>query len=545
MTAFHPLHLELPMQKCMDDPFQPSAHQGLRMAERAVAQYLEMQPQWRDEIARGKMFGTLIVQAEDGGAGFLAAYSGQLAGRGDHPFFVPAVFYYLQPDGYFKRHEAEITSINRSIEHLEQEPRVEAAKMELKRMEDQRQKAIEEYKNVMQRAKARRDELRSSTGLSAEQEAEMVRESQHQKAELKRMRKALMTGTEPLTSLIGEYEENLRRLKVLRRQLSESLQQWLFSQFKMLNWRGESLTLLEIFEQSTQQLPPAGAGECCAPKLLQYAFAHRLRPVALSEIWFGASPKSEIRHHGHRYTPCRGKCKPILDYMLRGMDLQVCRREEKRSLELEILYEDAEILAINKPSGLLSVPGKDDVPDVLSLMRAKYPGNIELTTAHRLDMDTSGVLILAKNKQSFQSLQRQFTEHQVEKDYLALVRGVPEVLTGTVELPLRPSFTDRPRQVVDHESGKRAVTRFQCLKSGNGLTFMKLQPCTGRTHQLRVHCAHAGGLACPIVGDRLYGSGGGRLMLHAESITFSHPKTGEEMTIKAPLPREFHAFGVF
>lgn len=528
---------------------------------REVQEMLARRKDWQEEIARGKMFGVLIVEnvktdADNPKWGYLAAYSGQIGGRSDWEDFVPAVFDYLQPDGYFKTHEAEISRINQSISHLEKDERMKEARTLIRQLQEERKRTIAAYQEKMKEAKAKRDSRREAGNLSDAEEAEMIRESQFMKAELRRLKKSLSEKT-ALETEFEDYQENILRLKQLRKQLSDALQQWLFSQFRMLNQEGESKDLLEIFRDEAlkeypqaaiatsriaalKMVPPAGSGECCEPKLLQYAYQYGYKPLQMAMFWWGESPKEEIRHHLQFYPACNGKCKPILHWMLPASTFEPAAANLSIYNKVETLYEDREIAVIHKPEGLLSVPGKDAAqPSVYALMRRKYPEATGPLIVHRLDMATSGVLLIAKTEFAYHRLQQAFLNHQIQKKYVAIIsrkdileKEIPE--KGIISLPLLPDYLNRPRQMVNHEQGKEAITEYEILERIDGSHLrIALYPKTGRTHQLRVHCAHQEGLNAPILGDPLYGNEkAARLHLHAEEITFEHPLTGKKITIK-------------
>ena len=552
----------------MNNPLDYEPHPLCIQACREVQEMLARREDWQEEIARGKMFGVLIVEnaktdtdvqkrgypAADSKApkwGYLAAYSGQIGGRSDWEDFVPAVFDYLQPDGYFKTHEAEISRINQSISHLEKDERMKEARTLIRQLQEERKRTIAAYQEKMKEAKAKRDSRREAGNLSEAEEAEMIRESQFMKAELRRLKKTLSEKT-ALETEFEDYQENILRLKQLRKQLSDALQQWLFSQFRMLNQEGESKDLLEIFRDEAlkeypqaaiatsriaalKMVPPAGSGECCEPKLLQYAYQHGYKPLQMAMFWWGESPKEEIRHHLQFYPACNGKCKPILHWMLPASTFEPEAINLSIYDKVETLYEDREIAVIHKPEGLLSVPGKDAAqPSVYALMRRKYPEATGPLIVHRLDMATSGVLLIAKTEFAYHRLQQAFLNHQIQKKYVAIISGrdIPE--KGIISLPLLPDYLNRPRQMVNHEQGKEAITEYEILEHIDGFHLrIALYPKTGRTHQLRVHCAHQEGLNAPILGDQLYGNEkAARLHLHAEEITFEHPLTGKKITIK-------------
>lgn len=540
----------------MNNPLDYEPHPLCIQACREVQEMLARREDWQEEIARGKMFGVLIVENVKTDTdvpkwGYLAAYSGQIGGRSDWEDFVPAVFDYLQPDGYFKTHEAEISRINQSISHLEKDERMKEARTLIRQLQEERKRTIAAYQEKMKEAKAKRDSRREAGNLSEAEEAEMIRESQFMKAELRRLKKTLSEKT-ALETEFEDYQENILRLKQLRKQLSDALQQWLFSQFRMLNQEGESKDLLEIFRDEAlkeypqaaiatsriaalKMVPPAGSGECCEPKLLQYAYQHGYKPLQMAMFWWGESPKEEIRHHLQFYPACNGKCKPILHWMLPASTFEPEAINLSIYDKVETLYEDREIAVIHKPEGLLSVPGKDAAqPSVYALMRRKYPEATGPLIVHRLDMATSGVLLIAKTEFAYHRLQKAFLNHQIQKKYVAIISGrdIPE--KGIISLPLLPDYLNRPRQMVNHEQGKEAITEYEILERIDGSHLrIALYPKTGRTHQLRVHCAHQEGLNAPILGDPLYGNEkAARLHLHAEEITFEHPLTGKKITIK-------------
>ncbi|MBR1688591.1 MAG: RluA family pseudouridine synthase [Prevotella sp.] len=457
MTPFHPLNSPYPSPERFTYPFCYEPHPLCIAAADELKRHLATEPAIGTDARNGKMFGVLVVSDETGRRGFLAAYSGLLAGRNDWPYFVPPVFDAQQPDGYFKQKEREISRL-------------------------------------------------AESGDAA------------------------------------------------HRSLSQSLQRWLFHQYRMLNALGEEKDLVEIWHDYHSErvrhqfpLPPGGSGDCCAPKLLQYAYRHRLHPLAMAEFWMGRSPRGEIRYEGQFYPACRGKCLPILTFMLRGLDVDPNPLALRTPLaSLCIVYDEPAFAVVDKPAGLLSVPGKDQLPSVVSLLRERWPEAECIRPAHRLDMDTSGLLVVAKTEAAYAALQAQFVRHEVTKRYEALLtpsdegRGtagecntthLPKA-SQTIRLPLRPDPLDRPRQVVDWQHGKTAVTEYAFTDDNR----VSLWPHTGRTHQLRVHCAHPEGLGRPIVGDALYGHSGDRLCLHAAELTLRHPADGHELHFVSPPP---------
>ena len=539
----------------MNNPLDYQPHPLCIAVCKELQTYLSEREDWREEIDKGKMFGVLIVENAQPASGapkigYLAAYSGQIGGRSDWDDFVPAVFDYLQPDGYFKTHEAEISGINQSIRKLEANTHMKEAKGLILQLQEERKHTIAAYQEKIKKAKAKRDARREAGSLNPEEEAEMVKESQFMKAELRRLKKSLSEKTS-LETEYEAYQADILSLKQLRKTLSDALQQWLFSQFRMQNHEGESKDLLEIFRDAAlrdypqatiatsriaalKMVPPAGSGECCEPKLLQYAYSLGYKPLQMAMFWWGESPKEEIRHHLHFYPACNGKCKPILQWMLPASTFEPAAVDLSLYNKVETLYEDREIAVIHKPEGLLSVPGKDAAqPSVYALMRSKYPEATGPLIVHRLDMSTSGVMMIAKTEFAYHRLQKAFLNHQIQKKYVAIISGkdIPE--KGIISLPLMPDYLDRPRQIIDHELGKEAITEYEVLEPVDDFHLrIALYPKTGRTHQLRVHCAHQEGLNAPILGDPLYGNEkAARLHLHAEEITFEHPLKGKKMTI--------------
>ena len=522
--------------KRMNNPFDYEPHPLCIKACRELQAYLAKREDWQEEICRGKMFGVLIVERNEPGQdtpqlGYLAAYSGQIGGRSDWEDFVPAVFDYLQPNGFFKIREAIISSMNLIIKDMEvSEKKIQQL---IQPLEGLRKSEIDKLQKNLKEAKAKRDAIRQRGNLTSEEEAELIRESQYMKAEFRRKKRKIEEKTEPELDY-EKTKEDIRKIKQSRKQHSDNLQRWLFSQFNMLNDKGECKNLIDIFQDTAAKTPPAGSGECCEPKLLQYAYSLGYKPLQIAMFWWGESPKEEIRHHLHFYPACNGKCKPILQWMLPASTFEPAAVDLSIYNKVETLYEDREIAVIHKPEGLLSVPGKDTAqPSVYALMRSKYPEATGPLIVHRLDMSTSGVMMIAKTEFAYHRLQKAFLNHQIQKKYVAIISGkdIPE--KGIISLPLMPDYLDRPRQIVDHKQGKEAVTEYEVLEPVDDFHLrIALYPKTGRTHQLRVHCAHHEGLNAPILGDPLYGNEkASRLHLHAEEITFEHPLTGKKITI--------------
>ena len=523
--------IELP--RLFTYPFHYTPHPLCVMAAGEVQAYINKQIRWKEELDKGKMFGVLIVRTSNGQTGYLAAFSGNLCGSNSHSFFVPPVYDLLKPDGFFKIEEEQISAINHQIGQLQNCDRYLELQQKMERETVSSQQALSEARKVLKAAKEKREQRRLHRPNENEQAA-MIRESQYQKAEFKRLERYWKEQISEIKTELESFSSQIEALKAERRNRSAALQQKLFQQFNFLNAKGETKNLCAIFEETVQKTPPAGAGECAAPKLLQYAYLSGLSPIAMAEFWWGESPKTEIRHHGYYYPSCRGKCEPILRHMLQGLNVEPAP-SERYSLSQnmpEILFEDQWLLVLHKPEGVLSVPGKSEEQSIYSLLRARYPEATGPLVVHRLDMATSGLLLAAKTQEVHRHLQGQFENRSIKKRYIALLDGILPEEEGVIDLPICPDYLDRPRQMVNEELGKTAITRYQVMDRKNGQTRIAFFPLTGRTHQLRVHAAHPLGLNCPIVGDELYGRKAERLYLHAEYLEFIHPVSGQRMVIE-------------
>ena len=512
-----------PLPACVEDvsvpkqftyPFCYEPHPLCVAAADEVRRYVGQHEEWKEELQRGKMFGVLIVKKRDG-MGFFAAFSGTLDGKTQHEYFVPPVFDLMAPGCYFQEEETAISDINRRIALLESTLEVSPLR---KKMDEE----LAAYREFMRQSKAKRDALRRSISSDemGENEQILVRESQHQKAEYKRIKQEWERRVSEEETLLRAKQEEIARLKKELQERSQQLLQWLFRQFTFLNARGEVKSLLDLFSPA---IPPSGAGECCAPRLLQAAYKEGLQPLCMAEFWVGASPTNEVRLDGHYYPACRSKCLPILRHMLEGLDVEpnpLLANQEELLSQLHIIYNNKELAVVSKPSGMLSVPGKDGLPNVQDAIKSAIPSAEGPLIVHRLDMDTSGLMLVALTDEKYHELQDLFLHRRIHKVYHALLeREMPVGQEGEVDLPLRPDIDDRPRQMVDKVHGKPALTRYRVIENRDGHAFVELSPITGRTHQLRVHCAHPLGLNNPIIGDRLYGMPDKRLMLHAYAIT--------------------------
>lgn len=506
-------------------------------------------------FAEGKMLGVLVcaTASSDNSTGnseigFIAGFSGSVRG-GDGlatctvEGFVPPIIDLTCPDGYFKKEEAEISRLNKELDSLTSSDEFSQLKLELKRAEAERDAELEGLQTQIRQSKVQREEIRKNTTDPAILE-ELIRESQFQKAELKRAKDRWKETIAEISARLIDIEDRISEIKADRSSRSDALQKWIFENAAVLNANGECLSIWEVFSKD-DLIPPGGTGDCAAPKLLNYAYQHGLTPLAMGEFWYGKSPDTAVRSHGHFYPSCTSKCGPLLGFMMRGLDIcteadTTCHNsKEGQTSGLKHIYEDESIIIIEKPSGMPSVPGLDGRISALEILGEQYHA------VHRLDMDTSGVMIFAKTAEAAVNLRKQFEEHTVRKIYRARISktdsgiSAETITAGSIDLPLSPDYDERPRQKVDFIQGKSAHTDYEVVSNNpDGTSDILLYPQTGRTHQLRVHCSHHLGLKRPILGDLLYGSHSvnsasdhtQRLCLHALSITFIHPTSETELT---------------
>lgn len=526
--------IELPKQ--FTYPFSYEPHPLSRLAADEVLLYLSNQIQWHEELSQGKMFGVLVVRDSSDKIGFLAAFSGQLDGTYLHDYFVPPVYDLSAPGGFFREEEKNISEINKAVEAIQNDGTYRSLIYSFIRQQSLCEELVESWKRKLEEAKRKRDEKRKEN-LTEEEKDALIRESQFLKAESKRQKKEAEAELEMLRSKLETYKSEIRRLKQERKIRSANLQNKLFDQFVFYDAKGEKASLCGIFQRATLPVPPSGAGECAAPKLLQYAYLNHYHPLCMAEFWWGESPKSIVRVHGHFYPACKSKCEPILNFMLSGLDVEPSPLLCSSKKELKIVWEDDYLLVVDKPHKMLSVQGKSDAVTVYSLVRDRYPDATGPMIVHRLDMSTSGLMIIAKSKEVHCALQKQFENHSIKKRYVALLEGIVSSDTGTIKLPLCPDVEHRPCQMVSDKYGKYAETYYEVIGRENGRTKVFFYPKTGRTHQLRLHAAHPLGLNAPIVGDMLYGTSADRLYLQAQRIDFEHPVTKERICVE--LPEEF------
>lgn len=544
-------------------PFYYEPHPLCVIAAEELQQHLETQSDWqhnfglRGELtgAIGKMFGVLLVQNPQGEVGYLSAFSGKLAEQNHWPRFVPPVFDMLAKDNFFHAENLQINKLNQQLAALETHPDIPRLNAELLTKQTQAEAQLAAHRQLMIAGRKSRKTQRSQlanqlTSAPSDEkqrenaaiEAKLSQESINEKNRLRDIKHYWDQQINAISQALNQLTDKRDALRQERKQLSAALQQKLFEQYRFLNIRGAEKSLNGIFKGTVELTPPAGSGECSAPKLLHYAFKHGLKPLAIAEFWWGAPPKSEIRRHKQFYPACLRKCQPILGHMLQGLDIDdnplLINPAEGKNVA--ILYQDDAMAIVNKPAEFLSVPGKEIEDSVYARMRQAFPHATGPLIVHRLDMSTSGLMVIALTKDAHKQLQKQFIQRTVTKRYVALLDGIPAQVTaqvadlqttGNISLPLRGDLDDRPRQLVCHEFGKVAQTQWELnhIDENTRQTRVYLSPKTGRTHQLRVHCAHTEGLNTPIVGDDLYGRRANRLHLHADLLCLEHPVSREQL----------------
>lgn len=530
-------------------PFFYEPHPLCKLAAEELQAHLNTQTEWnhnfgldtnKKEDAIGKMFGVLVVQNQQNEIGYLSAFSGKLAESNHHSRFVPPVFDILTENGFFIKGMAKLNLLNSQLKTLEKDENYNNLKEQLKTKSLFATCEIEEFRELMRYAKKKRKERRSIAKKKLPELDyklfcdDLIRESLAYKYQLATVTKTCNERLDDTQEKLEVLQTEIDTVQTKRKNKSAALQQKIFEHYQFLNIDGKQKDLTEIF---TNTPIIAGAGECAAPKLLQYAFENQLKPIAMAEFWWGIPPKSQVRKHGNYYPACRGKCEPILGHMLKGieMDENPMLINPAEGKLLEIVFEDEYLAVINKPSEFLSVPGKTIQDSVATRMKLHFPNATGPLIVHRLDMATSGLMLIAKSLKIHKNLQRQFIKRTISKRYIALLDGILTEDNGFIDLPLRTDLNDRPRQLVCYEHGKNARTRFKVIERKNGKTKVYFFPITGRTHQLRVHAAHSLGLKTPIVGDDLYGTESNRLHLHAEFIEFTHPITEKRMKVRVDV----------
>lgn len=540
--------LELPERFTF--PFYYEPHSLCLEAVAALKQYLQSQQDWEHNfglqegqsgLVIGKMFGVLLVQTSDGRVGYLTAFSGKLANSNTIGNFVPPVFDMLREGGVFRTGEQEIHQVTLQIAALETAPEYTTALAAAEQEDIAVAADIAQLKEQLREKKALRKSRRNEQKTVLDAAAydlyceALAKESVTDSAYLRYYTQQRRQEADALAQTIAGFQQEIDRLKELRKQQSAELQEWLFQQYNFINQYGVYKNVRAIFDQDIFENPPAGAGECATPKMLQYAFLHGLKPLAMAEFWWGQSPVSEIRKHGYFYPACKGKCEPILAHMMEGIvtDDNPMLVQEDLGDQIKTVYEDEYIVVVNKPADFLSVPGINIQDCVLSILQKRYPDATGPLLVHRLDMATSGLLIAAKTKEAHHYIQNQFIKKTIQKRYIALLDGVLEQREGFVDLPLRVDLDNRPHQLVCYQYGKPSKTKWQVIGVEGNKTRVYFYPITGRTHQLRMHSAHALGLNMPIVGDDLYGTKADRLHLHAEYLSVKHPATKQMISFQA------------
>ncbi|MFK7831633.1 MAG: pseudouridine synthase [Winogradskyella sp.] len=554
-TCFHSIELntseDLPKQ--FTYPFYYTPHSLCIKAADEVKTYLKNQRDFqhnfgldatKNGLKIGKMFGVMIVKTHKDQLGYLAAFSGKLAESNHVKGFVPPIFDMLNKDGFFKKNEAYLNRLTADIETLERHPGLEKSQLNLKQIKIQTAKKLEDFKTIAKVEKLKRKEKRVEAELYfSTSEKELCFETLRQKSiqsnlDLKYLKLNCNVEVQGAEKILSQLLEPIGRLKQERKALSASLQKQIHEQYRFLNAKGDTKDVIDIFKSTDLGQPPAAAGECAAPKLFQYAYENHLKPIAMAEFYWGISPTKEVRKHGQFYPSCRSRCEPILGFMMQGLEVEPnpIKTAGVFKGELEIIYEDDFLLVLNKPHEFLSVPGKTIKDSVLTRMKSYLPNATGPLLLHRLDMSTSGLLLVAKNERTHKNLQKQFINRTIKKRYVALLDGILDKKDGTIDLPLRVDLNNRPRQLVCNEHGKKATTTFEVVDVKNNKTRIHFYPISGRTHQLRVHAAHHLGLNRPIVGDDLYGIPSNRLHLHAETLSFEHPVKREWVSFSCEAP---------
>ena len=492
-------------------------------------------------IEQGKMFGVLVVNDSSGNLGWLAAYSGKLSEE-PQGYFVPPVADIHAAQSFYKKGEAELNDMSAAIAALEQDSKRKAQKKALQDRLDEINEHLRKGRAALKEAKKARQKYREAVRPTISEEdfegicERLASESIQGQLAFKHSSKEWLAEQEALVEKLDQFDTDIRDLKEERRLKSNALQREIFDHYTFLNANGESQVLSACFPDFDLRHPPSGSGDCCAPKLLQYAYKNELKPLALGEFWWGNAPDKEIRQHAYFYPSCASRCRPILGHMLKGLEVEenplLTYGQDK---PMPVVYEDEDLVVVNKPAGLLSVPGVEIEDSALTRIKNRYPNATGAILLHRLDMSTSGLLMFTLNPKANKRMQRQFIKRQVQKTYIADISGLVAEEQGVIRLPLAPDYYDLPRQMVCHKTGKASETHWSVLQRFKSSTRLALKPITGRTHQLRVHCAHPEGLGLSIIGDELYGIIGQRLHLHAHQLEFTHPTTKEIIRIEAPI----------
>ena len=554
-VLFHPLELDTStdLPKQFTYPFYYQPHSLCITAAEEVKTYLNTQTDFehnfgldatKQGLKIGKMFGVMIIQSENGVLGYITAFSGKLAESNYIKGFVPPIYDTLNKNGFYKQGASRLNILNTEIEDLENNPELEKIQLRLKEIKFESVQKLQAFKKQVkiekQKRKLKRIEAEQKFSIDEKESFFKVLNSQsiQSNIDLKYLKLKIKENIKIAEKQLEELLQPIEVLKLERKRLSADLQKQIHEQYNFLNAKGENKGLIDIFKATGIEKPPVAAGECAAPKLFQYAYENNLKPIAMAEFYWGIAPSAEVRKHGQFYPSCRSRCEPILGYMMQGLDVEPNPIEKAGTFngKLEIVYEDDHLLLVNKPPEFLSVPGKTIRDSVLTRMQNYLPNATGPLLLHRLDMSTSGLLLVAKNEKTHKNLQKQFIKRTIKKRYVALLDGILNSKKGTIDLPLRVDLNNRPRQLVCDEYGKPAKTKYEVIDIKENKTRIHFHPISGRTHQLRVHAAHHNGLNRPIVGDDLYGRATNRLHLHAETLSFEHPVKKEWVSFYCEAP---------
>jgi tRNA pseudouridine32 synthase / 23S rRNA pseudouridine746 synthase len=479
----------------------------------------------------GKMYGVMLAETEIGKRLILKAFSGRLNGESTIDSWVPAIPGRDQVAAAETGTLADLAAMKQELIELDRAVEREQYRLLAGDFTTRLEKLAIEHR---QRQEFRQEERKKFTDnlsdktlkTALDRLAENSRQDKRERRQLKQERDQVL---QPLQEILELNDGRIRDLKQQRKIRSRQLQVQMHDAYRLMNFLGTSVSLRELMPAGI----PTGTGECCAPKLLHYAAIHQLKPIAMAEFWWGENSSDKCQ--GEFYGACAERCQPLMGFMLSGLSSQA------QGDALPIVYEDRYLIAVDKPAGLLSVPGRDlDGQDcALSRLRQLFPGE-EILTVHRLDRDTSGILLLARDRDTYRHLTQQFQDRQIQKVYEAVLGGnLSHQISGSIDLPLWGDPHDRPRQKVDLDQGKPSLTKFQVLGQIGDYTRIEFKPITGRTHQLRVHAADPQGLGIPILGDRLYGcqqNNIDRLHLHAQALSFTHPTRFNPIQLQTTPP---------
>ena len=543
--CFHPLELDtykVHIPSSFNFPFNHIPNELSLIASSILKKELDSSPIQHDFDVQGKMFGVLLVKNTNGELGFLKSFSGKLDQNEYPEGYVPPIFDLHDKDSFFKKEEKKIDLLTEEILALENATDYQKIKSELKEAESELGVTVDKLKDHLKKSKTLRKEARRlkkkelSSAAYEEFNFRLNEQSKQEQISFKKEKKALQMHLELLGQKFKKAEGLIKKKKRERKKLSARIQAKIFEHYSFYNAKKEKKNLLALFENTAFGTPPSGAGECCAPRLLQYAYTNGLSPICFTEFWWGRSPESEIRIHQNHYPACRGKCGPILQHMLEGIEVDSDPLIPVEKIKaVPVLYEDDLVIAVEKPANLLSVPGKEIEYSLTSIVKKQFSTIQGPGLVHRLDYETSGIVLIGKTTDSYKALQKQFLSRTVQKKYVALLERPIDSDLGEINLPLTLDIFNRPRQLVCFEKGKQALTKYRLINYDK-VTRVAFFPVTGRTHQLRVHAAHQKGLNSPILGDSLYGNSNERLFLHAASLVFKHPKTNEIIEVDSTVP---------